>query len=122
MNLSMIVKTTGRGETFLTYRTHKGPFSCVCSDMNHQTLRTVESLATLGAGVLLFPLVNFYVCPQVSSLGKSLFTLKAAVWLHSCMDFTVLVQATVPGKGLVTGGAGEGFISCMCPLVNIQGT
>ena len=121
MFLFMKVMIAGIRESFLTHWTHKGLFSCVCSDMNHQLLRPMESLVTLGARVLLLPHVSFYMVPQASSLGKSLFTLRAAVGLHPCMDSTVFVQAIRPWEGLVTGGAGEGLISCVCSLVTLQG-
>ena len=92
----------------------------MCSDMKHQILRLRESLVTLGAGELLNPQVSFfYMCRQVSSLGKSLFTLRAAVGLLSCVDSIVSVQVTVVGEGFVTGGAVERLVSCVCPLVNL---
>ena len=47
--------------------------------MSHQIVGLIESLVTLGAGVLLHPHVSFYMSPQVPSLGKSLFTLRAGV-------------------------------------------
>ena len=75
----------------------------------------MESLVTLGAGVLLLAQVSFYMFPQVSSYGKSLFTLRAEEGLNSCMDSNVCVQATGLGEGLVTGGAGEWLIS-LCVL------
>ena len=80
----------------------------------------MESLVTLGAGVLLLPQVSFYMAPQVFSLGKFQSTLRACVGLLSCMASTVCVQATGPDEGLVTGGAGKGLISCVCPLVTLQ--
>ena len=66
--------------------------------MNQQMLRPKESLVTMGAGVLLFPHVSFYMSPQVSFLGKSLLTLRAGVGLLSCVDSQVLAQVTGQGK------------------------
>ena len=63
MNPSMLVKTVGMTEGFVTHWTHKGIFSCVCSHMNNQMLRLRESLVTLDAGVLLLPHVSFYMSP-----------------------------------------------------------
>ena len=62
----------------------------------------MESLVTLGAGVLLLSHVSFYMALQVSSLRKSLFTLRAGEGLLPCMDSTVCVQVTGLGEGLVT--------------------
>ena len=62
--------------------------------MNHQITRLIESLITVGARILLLPLVNFYMAPQVYSLGKILFTLRAVVGLLPCVDSTVFVQVT----------------------------
>ena len=70
MNLSMFVKIASIREGLVTHQTHKGPFSCVFSDMNHQLLRPMKSLVTLGARVLLLPYVSFYMCPQVPPREK----------------------------------------------------
>ena len=76
-----------------TLNTQRAFLLCVCSDMTHEILRSMESLVTVGAGVLLLPHMRFYMCPHVSSSGKSLFTLRTGVWLLSCVDSTVFVQA-----------------------------
>ena len=66
----------------------------VYSHMNQNATRLMESLVTLGAGVLLVPHVSFDMRPQVSSLSKSLFTVRAEEWLFSRVYSTVIVQAT----------------------------
>ena len=61
----------------------------MCFDVIHQIARLRERLATGGAGILLLPHVNFFMCPQASALGKSLFALRAVLGLLSCVDSTV---------------------------------
>ena len=79
--------------------------------MSHQISGMIESLVTLGAGVLLHPLVSFYMSPQVSFRGKRHFTLRAGVGLLPCVDSQVITQVI-----------GEELISCVCHLVTLQGT
>ena len=62
----------------------------------------MESLVTLGAGVLLLPQVSFDMWPQASSLGKSLFTLRAGERLLSWVSPAVSLQFTGAREGLVT--------------------
>ena len=69
----MLVKISGIRERLVTWGASKGPFSCVCSDVNNQMMRPREGLVTLGAGVFLFLHVSFYILPQVSSVGKHFF-------------------------------------------------
>ena len=61
--------------------------------MIHHIVILVESLVTLGAGVLLLPKMSFYMAPQGSSLGKILFTLRAGEGLLSCVYSHVSPQA-----------------------------
>ena len=96
MNLSMLVKVAGSREGLVTHLTHIRLFSCVCSDMNHKIARLMESPVTLGADVLLIPHVNFYMSPQVASIGKILFTVRAGEGLIPCVDSTVIVHLTGP--------------------------
>ena len=66
----------------------------MCSDMNHQVLRPRESLVTLGAEVLLLPIVSLNMATQVSFLGKNLFTLRAGVGCLACVDSNVFFQVS----------------------------
>jgi hypothetical protein len=58
----------------------------------------MESLVTLGAGILLLAHVSYYMAPLVSYPGKWFFTLRAEEGLLSCMDYTVFVQVTGQGE------------------------
>ena len=63
------------------------------SDMNHQMLRPRENIFTLGASVLLIPLVGFHMCSQAILSGKFCFTRRAVVGLFSCVEPSVIDQA-----------------------------